>query len=75
MWPAASWFETLNLRINGLDKHLALMEGQMSYLDPALAPVFDMEELVQTWILPAQQHVLRLATGCDIPGSKNCRDV
>jgi multiple sugar transport system substrate-binding protein len=48
MWPAASWFETLNLRINGLDKHLALMEGQMSYLDPALAPVFDRwEELIK----------------------------
>lgn len=40
-WPAAGFFDQLNLRVNGLDKHMALMNGEMSYLDPALAPVFD----------------------------------
>ncbi|MBB4000804.1 ABC-type glycerol-3-phosphate transport system substrate-binding protein [Aureimonas pseudogalii] len=40
-WPAAGWFDQMNLRINGLEKHMALMNGQMSYLDPALTPVFD----------------------------------
>lgn len=48
MWPAAGWFDHMNLRINGLDKHLALMNGDMSYLDPALTPVFDRwEELIK----------------------------
>ncbi len=34
----------MNLRINGLDKHMALMNGEMSYLDPALTAVFDQWE-------------------------------
>ncbi|WP_431323579.1 ABC transporter substrate-binding protein [Rhizobium sp. YTU87027] len=41
MWPAAGWFDHMNLRINGLDKHLELMDGKMAYTDPALSPVFD----------------------------------
>ncbi|WGF89248.1 ABC transporter substrate-binding protein [Marinivivus vitaminiproducens] len=41
LWPAAGWFDHLNLRINGLDRHMALMRGEMSYLDPSLQPVFD----------------------------------
>ncbi|EJK81413.1 ABC transporter substrate-binding protein [Rhizobium sp. AP16] len=44
LWPAAGWFDQMNLRINGLDKHMALMNGEMSYLDPALKPVFDQWE-------------------------------
>ncbi|MBB3395538.1 multiple sugar transport system substrate-binding protein [Rhizobium sp. BK060] len=48
MWPAAGWFDHMNLRINGLDKHMALMDGQMSYTDDALKPVFDTwEELIK----------------------------
>ncbi|OWV83295.1 ABC transporter substrate-binding protein [Rhizobium sp. R693] len=48
MWPAAGWFDHMNLRINGLDKHLALMDGQMAYTDPALTPVFDKwEEMIK----------------------------
>ncbi|CAN7275656.1 ABC transporter substrate-binding protein [Pararhizobium sp. LjRoot238] len=48
MWPAAGWFDHMNLRINGLDKHIALMDGKMSYTDAALTPVFDKwEELVK----------------------------
>ncbi|CAN7445933.1 ABC transporter substrate-binding protein [Rhizobium sp. LjRoot254] len=41
MWPAAGWFDHMNLRINGLEKHIALMDGKMSYTDPAMLPVFD----------------------------------
>jgi multiple sugar transport system substrate-binding protein len=56
LWPAAVWFDNLNLRINGLDKHMALMNGEMSYLDPALTPVFDRwEELIRAdFFLPNQ---------------------
>ena len=41
LWPAAGWFDHMNLRINGLDKHMALMDGKMAYTDAALTPVFD----------------------------------
>ncbi|OWW04034.1 ABC transporter substrate-binding protein [Rhizobium sp. R72] len=48
MWPAAGWFDHMNLRINGLDKHLELMDGKMAYTDPALKPVFDKwEEMIK----------------------------
>lgn len=48
LWPAAGWFDQMNLRINGLDKHFALMNGQMAYTDATLKPVFDQwEELIK----------------------------
>ncbi|MER9252251.1 substrate-binding domain-containing protein [Mesorhizobium sp. M0598] len=48
LWPAAGWFDQMNLRINGLDKHFALMNGKMAYTDPALTSVFDhWEELIK----------------------------
>ncbi len=48
MWPAAGWFDHMNLRTNGLDKHIELMDGKMAYTDPALKPVFDKwEEMIK----------------------------
>lgn len=48
LWPAAGWFDHMNLGINGLEKHMALMNGEMSYLDQSLTPVFDRwEELIK----------------------------
>lgn len=41
MWPAAGWFDHMNLRMNGLEKHMALMDGKMAYTDPTMLPVFD----------------------------------
>ncbi|MBS1182923.1 MAG: nucleoside transporter, permease protein 1 [Proteobacteria bacterium] len=41
MWPAAGWFDHMNLRISGLEKHLALMDGKLPYTDASLTPVFD----------------------------------
>lgn len=53
LWPAAGFFDALNLRINGLDNHIALMDGEMSYLDPMLQPVFDhWEELISKGFFP-----------------------
>ncbi|MFC0268986.1 ABC transporter substrate-binding protein [Kushneria aurantia] len=40
-WPAAGWFDHLDLRINGLDRHMALMRGEMAYTDTALDAVFE----------------------------------
>lgn len=48
MWPAAGWFDHMNLRINGLEKHLALMDGKLAYTDASLKPVFDKwEDLIR----------------------------
>ncbi|MDX0025289.1 ABC transporter substrate-binding protein [Sinorhizobium meliloti] len=48
LWPAAGWFDQMNLRINGLDKHFALMNGEMAYTDETLKPVFEhWEELIK----------------------------
>ncbi|GAA3930236.1 hypothetical protein GCM10022277_28660 [Litoribacillus peritrichatus] len=33
-WPAAAWFDYLNLRMNGLAFYQALLNGQVSYTDP-----------------------------------------
>ena len=48
LWPAGGFFDILDLRINGLDAHLALMDGKMSYLDSRVAAVFDhWQELIE----------------------------
>ncbi len=39
-WPAALWFEYLNLRINGYSFHQDLVSGRISWLDPGLDRVF-----------------------------------
>ena len=41
LWTAAGWFDFLNLRINGYDFHMALMDGEISYEDQRLDRVFD----------------------------------
>ena len=41
LWTAAGWFDYLNLRINGLDYHLSLANGEIPYTDSRLDAVFD----------------------------------
>lgn len=41
MWPAAGWFDHMNLRINGLEHHQKLMAGEIAYTDPSLMKVMD----------------------------------
>lgn len=41
LWTAGGWFDYLNLRINGFDYHMDLMDGTASYLDPELDEVFE----------------------------------
>jgi multiple sugar transport system substrate-binding protein len=50
-WPAMGTFDILNLRINGYDFHMQLMQGKASWQDPKVATVFD------TWreLLPFHQ--------------------
>lgn len=39
-WTAAAWFDYLNMRINGHDFHMRLMEGHEPYNDPRVLEVF-----------------------------------
>jgi len=41
LWTAAGWFDFLNLRVNGMDFHMELMDGKASYEDPRLDRVFE----------------------------------
>ncbi len=41
MWPAGGWFDHMNLRINGLEFHKALMEGKVAYTDAKVASVLN----------------------------------
>lgn len=40
-WPAAGWFDYLNLRINGLDFHHKLLSGDARFTDARVRQVFD----------------------------------
>jgi multiple sugar transport system substrate-binding protein len=50
-WPAMGTFDILNMRINGFDFHISLMNGKESWQDPKVATVFS------TWkeLLPFHQ--------------------
>ncbi|WP_434362750.1 extracellular solute-binding protein [Parasalinivibrio latis] len=48
LWTAAGWFDYLNMRINGLDFHIELMDGKVPYTDPRVKAVFTKwDELVK----------------------------
>lgn len=40
IWPVASWFDYLNLRVNGLEYHKQLLGGKISYKDAGVKNVF-----------------------------------
>jgi multiple sugar transport system substrate-binding protein len=40
-WPAAGWFDYLNLRINGIEFHRRLLRGEEQFSDPRVRQVFD----------------------------------
>ncbi len=40
LWPAAGWFDYLDLRVNGLDFHRELLSGKVPYTDPRVKAVF-----------------------------------
>jgi len=39
-WPAAAWFDYLNLRINGIEFHRRLLAGEVRFTDPKVRNVF-----------------------------------
>jgi len=40
LWPAAGWFDYIDLRLNGLGFHMDLMQGRIAYTDPRVREVF-----------------------------------
>lgn len=40
-WPAMGTFDQINLRTNGYDFHISLMDGKQSWTDPKVKQVFD----------------------------------
>lgn len=41
LWPAAGWFDYLDLRVNGYDFHMKLTSGEVPYTDPKVKAVFE----------------------------------
>ncbi|WP_163831019.1 ABC transporter substrate-binding protein [Spartinivicinus ruber] len=39
-WPAESWFDYINLRVNGIEFHQALLAGDISYKDQRVKQIF-----------------------------------
>lgn len=40
LWPTAGWFDYIDMRLNGYDFHMKLMEGKASYTDPKVKAIF-----------------------------------
>jgi multiple sugar transport system substrate-binding protein len=40
LWPTAGWFDYIDLRLNGYDFHMALMNGTVPYTDERVRAVF-----------------------------------
>jgi multiple sugar transport system substrate-binding protein len=40
LWPAAAWFDYLNLRTNGYRFHMELMRGKVAYTDARVRAIF-----------------------------------
>jgi multiple sugar transport system substrate-binding protein len=40
LWPAAAWFDYIDLRLNGFTFHMDMMEGRVPYDDPRVRDVF-----------------------------------
>ncbi len=41
LWPAAGWFDYLDLRTNGYEFHMKLTSGEIKYSDPRVKKVFE----------------------------------
>ncbi len=48
LWTAAGWFDSLNMRINGIDYHMDLTNGDIPYTDEGMQKVFEYwKELIE----------------------------
>ncbi|MDG3085947.1 extracellular solute-binding protein [Vibrio hannami] len=58
-WTLAAWFDYLNLRLNGLEFHLKLMNGDVSYKDNRVIKVFEVWSSLatQNYFLAGHQNL------------------
>jgi multiple sugar transport system substrate-binding protein len=40
-WTTGAWFDYLNMRVNGLDWYIPVLDGKVPYTDPKIKKVFD----------------------------------
>ena len=75
VWTPAGWFDILNMRINGYDFHMQLMDGKVPYTDERVKEVFaKWKELVDgKFYLPNNYH-LHLAREPFLPPAGQGRD-
>jgi multiple sugar transport system substrate-binding protein len=52
-WPAMGWFDILDLRLNGYDFHVALLDGREKWTDDRVRTVFEMWRRVIPHLQPA----------------------
>lgn len=56
-WPTLAWFDYLNLRINGLEFHQRLLQGEESFQDPRVTAILDhWKELLDKQYFVRQYH-------------------
>jgi multiple sugar transport system substrate-binding protein len=59
LWPAAGWFDYIDLRLNGADFHQALTAGFVPYTDPRVVQVFDLwRQLIDNHCFTAEHTTL-----------------
>lgn len=53
LWPAAGFFDHISQRLNGIDAHMALMDGKTPYTDASVGAVFDTwKEAIDAGLFP-----------------------
>lgn len=51
-WPAMGYFDILDLRLNGYDFHIGLMDGREQWADPRVKAVFERWRLLVPYLQP-----------------------
>jgi multiple sugar transport system substrate-binding protein len=54
-WPAMGYFDILNMRLNGYDFHIGLMDGREKWTDPRVKAVFERWRLLLPYLQPAAE--------------------
>jgi multiple sugar transport system substrate-binding protein len=58
-WPAAAWFDFLNMRVNGFENHMALLSGKSSYTDAKVKKTMSVwAEMVRAQAFPKNAPAL-----------------
>jgi multiple sugar transport system substrate-binding protein/raffinose/stachyose/melibiose transport system substrate-binding protein len=79
-WPAAAWFDYLNMRTNGPQFHIDLTDLKVPYTDPKVKATFDNwkklldhKSLSKTRQRPASYRPDGTGPGSHVPDGRHCR--